>query len=412
MAAKILLGAASLILAIAMSGCSSTKGCPTATPGSAGGTSAGASGGATQSTGACTVGGGGGGGGNPTATGKPAAFAYYVNQLMIGATVVDTSGNFGQLLGFANPPSSLQALDTMVVAQTKWLYQLVGSQLVGYSINGGTGALTAIPGSPFPLSGTEVASLSTDSAGKFLFVCAANNDEVQVLSINQTSGALAPVGTFATTGFAAQATTDGLGKYLYVTAGNSGNTVDVYAISSTGLLTPTVGSPFSISIATLRSEPTGKFLLGVTGDGANNGSGPDNHVYVFSIDQSTGTPSQVSGSPFPTTSIPADLAVHPNGTLVYTFNNVVNSPTPGLTPVEGFQLDTSSGQLTALAGSPFKGMVAPHGFFDQSGAFLFLHPSDKIEVASVDSATGALIAVGSPVTGVGQSEILAVADAH
>jgi len=407
MAAKILLGAASLILAIAMSGCSSTKGCPTATPGSAGGTSAGASGGATQSTGACTV--GGGGGGNPTATGKPAAFAYYVNQLMIGATVVDTSGNFGQLLGFANPPSSLQALDTMVVAQTKWLYQLVGSQLVGYSINGGTGALTAIPGSPFPLSGTDVASLATDSAGKFLFVCAANNDEVQVLSIDQTSGALAPVGTFATTGFAAQATTDGLGKYLYVTEGNLGSTVDVYAIASTGLLTPIASSPLSISIATLHSEPTGKFLVGVTGNGANNGVGtPDNHVYVFSIDQSTGALGQVSGSPFATTLIPADLAVHPNGTLVYTFNGTVN----GLTGVEGFQLDTSSGQLTALAGSPFKGMVAPHGFFDQSGSFLFLHPSDTIEVASVDSATGALIAIGSPVTGVGQSEILAVADAH
>src|SRR5437764_2178836 len=406
MAAKILLGAASLILAIAMSGCSSTKGCLTATPGSAGGTSAGASGGATQSTGACTA---GGGGGNPTATGKPAAFAYYVNQLMIGATVVDTSGNFGQVLGFANPPSSLQALDTMVVAQTKWLYQLVGSQLVGYSINGGTGALTAIPGSPFPLSGTEVYSLATDSAGKFLCVCAANNDEVQVLSINQTSGALAPVGTFATTGFAAQATTDGLGKYLYVTEGNLGGTVDVYAIASTGLLTPIASSPLSISIATLHSEPTGKFLVGVTGNGANNGVGtPDNHVYVFSIDQSTGALSQVSGSPFATTLIPADLAVHPNGTLVYTFNGTVN----GLTGVEGFQLDTSSGQLTALAGSPFKGMVAPHGFFDQSGSYLFLHPSDTIEVASVDSATGALIAVGSPVTGVGQSEILAVADAQ
>jgi 6-phosphogluconolactonase len=404
MAAKIFLGAASLILAIAMSGCSSTKGCPTGTPGSAGGTSAGASGGATQSTGACTV----SGGGNPTATGKPAAFAYYVNQMMIGATVVDTSGNFGQLLGFANPPSLLQASDLMVVAQTKWLYQLVGSTLAGYSINGGTGALTAIPGSPFPLSGTEVASLATDSAGKFLFVCAANNDQVQVLSSNQTSGALAPVGAFATTGFAAQATTDGLGKYLYVTEGNLGGAVDVYAIASTGLLTPIAGSPLPISIATLRSEPTGNFLVGVTGDGANNGFGPDNHVYVFSIDQSTGALSQVSGSPFATTLIPADLVVHPNGTLVYTFNGTVN----GLTGVEGFQLDTSSGQLTPLAGSPFKGMVAPHGFFDQSGAFLFLHPSDKIEVASVDSATGALIAIGSPVTGVGLSQELAVTDPH
>lgn len=408
MVAKILLGAASLILAVAMSGCSSTKGCPTGIPGSAGGTSAGASGGATQSTGACS----GGGGGNPTATGKPAAFAYYVNQMMIGATVVDTSGNFGQLLGFANPPSSLQAGDIMVIAQAKWLYELVGSTLAGYSINGGTGALTAIPGSPFPLSGTEVASLATDSAGKFLFVCAANNDLVQVFSINQTSGALAPVGTFATAGFAAQATTDGLGKYLYVTEGNLGSSVDVYAIASNGFLTPIAGSPFSISIATLRSERTGKFLLGVTGDGANNGFGPDKHVYVFSIDQTSGALAQVSGSPFATVSIPADLTVHPNGTLVYTFNNVVNSPTPGLTPVEGFQLDTSSGQLTPLAGSPFNGMVAPHGFFDPSGAFLFLHPSDKIEVASVDSATGALIAIGSPVTGVGLSQELAVTDAH
>ncbi len=332
--------------------------------------------------------------------------------MTLGATVVDTSGNFGQLLNFASPPGSLQALDIMIIAQTKWLYQVVGAQLDGYSINGGTGALTAIPGSPFALSGTEVASLATDPAGKFLFVCAANNHQVQVLSIDQTSGALAPVGAFATAGFAGQATTDGLGTYLYVTAANLGNTVDVYAIASTGLLTPIAGSPFSISIATLRSEPTGKFLVGVTGDGANNGFGPDNHVYVFSIDQTSGALTQVSGSPFPTTSIPGDLAVNPNGTLVYTFNNVVNSPTPGLTPVEGFQLDTTSGQLSPLAGSPFQGILAPHGFFDQSGAFLFLHPSGTVEVVSVDPATGALVAIGSPVTGVGLGEALAVTDAH
>lgn len=404
MAAKILLGAASLILAVAMSGCSSTKGCSSAIPGSAGGTSSGASGGATQSTGACTV----GGGGNPTATGSAAAFAYYENQGTIGATMLDTSGNFGQLVGFANPPSSLQALGVMVIVQTKWLYQVVGLQIQGFSIDGATGALTDITGSPFGLSGTEVYSLATDSAGKFLFVCDANNDQVQVFSINQTSGALAPAGTFATAGFAAQATSDGLGKYLYVTAGNLGGTVDVYRIGSTGLLTPIAGSPFSINIATLRSEPTGNFLVGVTGNGANNGVGTDNHVYVFSIDQTSGAPSQVSGSPFATTYIPANLAVHPNGTLLYTFNGTVN----GTSPVEGFQLDTSSGQLTELAGSPFLGMVATAGFFDQSGAFLFLHPTNAIEVASVDPTTGALTAIGSPVTGVGPTQAWAVTDPH
>lgn len=404
MATKIFLVAATLILAIAMSGCS-TKGCSSATPGTSGGASAGASGGATQSTGACTL-----GGGNPTATGSPAAFAYYETQGTIGATMLDTSGNFGQLVGFASPPGSLQALGVLAIAQTKWLYQVVGLQIEGYSINGGTGALTPITGSPFGLSGTEVYSLATDSAGKFLFVCAANNHQVQVFSIDQTTGALATVGTFATADFAAQATTDGLGKYLYVTAGNLGTTVDVYTIGSTGSLTPIAGSPFFISIATLRSEPTGKFLLGVTGDGANNGFGPDNNVYVFSIDQSSGALSAVSGSPFATTFIPANLAVHPNGTLVYTFNfdATVNSTSP----VEGFQLDTSSGQLTALAGSPFTGMMATAGFFDQSGAFLFLHPSDTIEVASVDATTGALTAIGSPVTGVGGTQAWAVTDPH
>src|SRR5947199_5256925 len=111
-------------------------------------------------------------------------------------------------------------------------------------------------------SPVEAIAYTSTVPPKFLFVCAANNDEVQVLSIDQTSGALAPVGTFATTGFAAQATTDGLGKYLYVTEGNLGGTVDVYAIASTGLLTPIASSPLSISIATLHSEPTGKFLVG------------------------------------------------------------------------------------------------------------------------------------------------------
>lgn len=402
MAAKVLLGAAILVLAIAMSGCS-TKGCSTATPGSSGGASSGSSGGATHSTGACTS-----GGGNPTATGTPAAFAYYENQGTIGATMLDTSGNFGQLVNFANPPSSLQALGIMQVVQKKWLYEVVGLQIQGYSINGGTGALTAITGSPFSISSTEVYSLATDSAGKFLFVNAANNHFVEVLSIDQSSGALAHVGTFATAGFAAQATSDGLGKYLYVTAGNLGTTVDVYTIGSTGQLTPIAGSPFFIDIATLRSEPTGKFLVGVTGNGANNGVGTDNHVYVFSIDQTTGTPTPVSGSPFATTFIPANVAVHPNGTLVYTFNGTVT----GTSPVEGFQLDTSSGALTALAGSPFTGMMATTGMFDQSGAFLFLHPTTSIEVAAVDQTTGALTAIGSPVTGVGSTQAWAVTDPH
>ena len=150
-------------------------------------------------------------------------------------------------------------------------------------------------------------------------------------------------------------------------------------------------------------------MLGVTGNGANNGVGSDNHVYVYSIDQSTGALTPVSGSPFATTYIPATFAVHPNGTLVYTFNKSVSG---GSSPMEAFQLDTSSGALTALSTSPFVTMTAFSGKFDQTGAHLFLHSTDTLAVASVNTTTGVLTSLGSPVTGVGSAPAWAVTDPH
>jgi 6-phosphogluconolactonase (cycloisomerase 2 family) len=404
MKAKLLLAAICAVLMMGSVGCSGPSGCATASPGAGSGTSGGA-GGSTQSTGACSV-----GGGTPVAAGTPATFAYYWNQSNIAATEVDTSGNFGQIPNFASPTGSMSAVGGMVIVQKKWLYVAVGLQILGYSINNGTGALTALSGSPFALSGTEVASISTDSGGKFLFVCGANDHQVQAFSIDQTSGAITGVGAFATSDFAAQATTDGLNKYLYVTAGNLGGTVDIYSIGSTGFLTPIGASPMFISIATLRSEPTGKFLFGVTGNGANNGVGTDNHVYVYSIDQSSGVLIPVNGSPFVTTYIPADLAVHPNGSFVYTFNGTIT----GTSPMEGFQVDTTSGALTALTSSPFTGISATTGLFDQNGGYLFLHaPSTQtMTLVSVDTSGGALKAVGLPITGVRTTEAWAVTDAH
>jgi 6-phosphogluconolactonase (cycloisomerase 2 family) len=402
--AKLSLAAIIIGLVLGSVGCSGPSGCSTATPGQSGGSSSGGSGGATQSSGAC----GTTGGGNPIVTGTPAAFSYYVNMGTLGATMVDTSGNFGQLVNFNTPlVSTLDAIGGMVAVQKKWLYVAVGLGIDAYAITGSTGALTVITGSPFTFSGTEVYSLATDAAGKFLFVCAANNDMVQVYTINQTTGALTPVGTFSTAGFSAQATSDGLGKYLYVTAGNLGNTVDVYSIGASGALTPIAGSPFFIAIATLRSEPTGKFLVGVTGNGAKNGVGSDNNVYVFSIDQSSGAPTPVNGSPFATTYIPANLAVHPNGTLVYTFNGTVTGTT---SPMEGFQLNTTTGAVTPLATSPFSNMTATMGQFDQNGTYLFTNSAGTQSLASVNTSTGALTNVGSSITGVGASPAWAVTD--
>jgi len=365
--------------------------------------------GATFGNATCTSSGSGlsqGGGGNGTAV----AFDFFLDGSALDAAILDTSGNFSLINNFVSQGLPLSgSFGGMIVVQKQWLYAAKSSQIYAYSINGTSGALTAI-GSPFVYSGTEAYWTTTDPAGKFLFVTGANNDEVWVFAIDQTTGALTTVGSFPTgIGFAAYPTTDGLGKFLYVTAGNLGSQVAVFAIGATGSLTPV--NTLSISIAQLQGEPTGKFLLGVTGNGANNGFTSDDNVYVFSINQSTGALTPVVNSPFATTFTPATLAVHPNGTLVYTFNQTVIGPSP----MEGFQFNTTTGALTPLAGiSPFTALTAPAGTFDQSGAYLFMHPGTSLSVASVNTTTGALTSIATPITNAGNPvlESWAATDPH
>ena len=360
----------------------------------------------TRTFGASTCGSGGGSAksGGGTGQGKAAAFAYFVNLGTIGAEL-DTSGNFVLIPNWSAPLFTVAGgYANMVIVQKQWMYEPGSLAVEAYSIDGTTGTLTVISGQPF--SSPDDYKVAADPAGKFLFVTGANNDEVTVFSINQASGALALVGSYATgIGFAGQATTDGLGKFLYVTAGNLGSQVAVFSIGSTGTLT-SLGT-LSISIAELRSEPTGKFLLGVTGNGANNGFGSDTHVYVYSINQTNGVLTSVSGSPFATTFIPGKLAVHPNGNLVYTFNYSV----VGASPMEGFQFNSTTGALTGLSGSPFTSFTPGDGAFDQAGTYLFLHGASTIYATSVDPTTGAVTSVGQPVTNTG-SVAWGVTDPH
>ena len=162
------------------------------------------------------------------------------------------------------------------------------------------------------------------------------------------------------------------------------------------------GSPFvsGTGATDIALDPTGKFAY-VTNQNANT-------LSAYTINASSGALTPVSGSPFATTYIPATFAVHPNGTLVYTFNKSVS----GSSPMEAFQLDTSSGALTALSTSPFMTMTAFSGKFDQTGGYLFLHSTDTLAVASVNTTTGALTSLRAPVTGVGSAPAWAVTDPH
>lgn len=340
--------------------------------------------------------------------GTPAALDFFENAGSIDAASVDTAGTFSLIPNFVSPPQTGSgAFGGMVIVQKQWLYLAYSSQIEAYSING-AGALTAITGSPLVFSGTEAYSTATDPAGKFLFLAGANDAQVWVFAINQTNGSLTTVGSFSTGFFAAEATTDGLGKFLYVTAGNLGSEVAVFSIGSTGSLTPV--NTLSISIAQLKGEPTGKFLFGITGNGANNGFASDDNIYVYSINQSSGLITPVTGSPFATTYTPSTLTVYPTGAFVYTFNQTVSVPSP----TEGFQFNNATGALSPLSSSPFTALTAPAGLFDQSGAYLFMHPGTTLTAASVNTTTGALTSIGTPIAAAGNPVAggFAVTDPH
>jgi len=121
-------------------------------------------------------------------------------------------------------------------------------------------------------------------------------------------------------------------------------------------------------MAQIASESTGRFLLGITAETGGGSGATDNHIYVISIASGGGL--TTFGSPTATTYFPAYLVVSPNGNFVYTFNQTYGVLGSTNDPMEGFSFST--GTLTELSGiSPFTGLDASFGLFDQSGQYIF-----------------------------------------
>ena len=369
--AKIILVLASLLLAMAMAGCGNA-GCATATPGATGGSSGGSSGGATPPPGGCALTGTGGGTNN-----LQRAFVYFMDDSagQIGAEGlnVNTAGSFAPVPNFVPPQMPTVASDGgIVIVDQKYLYvPLDSGDLYGYSIDGTTGALSALSGSPYPVNGLAATissfSIAADPAGNFVFVGDAAG--ITVFAVNSGNGALTPVNTTpVSTGIGApsQMATDGLGKYLYVLDGTS---IAQFSYSSTGALTPlgTVSSSIT-DMAMITGEPSGKWMLGTRAQVGAQGGALDLNVYVFSI-SSTGALSAAipTSTPFP----PTYVAVSPNGKFVYTFNEDDSNPNNPtfLQPIVGLTFNSATGALTNP--TPFPDVLSKIGHIDQSGALLF-----------------------------------------
>jgi 6-phosphogluconolactonase (cycloisomerase 2 family) len=310
--------------------------------------------GATFGNSSCTAAGGGlnqGGGNNISVT----AYVYFVDHggIAVEGLNVANSQTFHPIGNFVSPPGFAGGEGGMAVVNKQFLYIAGSNVLNGFSIDGTTGALTPVPLSPYGISGLTIAA---DPQGRFLFVGGAG--VINAFTVNVDGSLTAVTGSPFTNsnGTPTQIVTDGVGKYLYAL---NGSTITEYSYNQTnGVLSTIAGSPFSASMSMIASEKTGTYLLGITG--------VTSEISVFTI----GAGGALSGgSQSPTGLPPIFLEVSPNGKFVYTFNQTDFTAQAPSQPMEGYGF--SGGTLTALTGSPFTGMDASLGRFDQSGEFLF-----------------------------------------
>jgi hypothetical protein len=309
----------------------------------------------------------------------------------------------------------------LVVANEQYLYAGFGSTdtLYGWTI-GSSGTLTAITGSPFAASfmssvggGFATSSIISNPTGTLLFFASTFQDEIYAYQVGSDGTLTAVTGSPFAAGISpVNLTTDGLGKYLYATEASSshiGTAVAAFSIGSGGALTPIAGSPFAFPMWQVAGEPSGNYLIGTTGQSYGINGSDNDFLYVFAIQQSGATTpgaiSQVSGSPFATTYSPYNIAVQSNstGNLVYSFG--FNDTLTGFNPPEGFEIDSTSGALAEISGSPFSSAaVGSAAQFDQSGTFLFVwgevdnSGSFSYPLSAMDVATdGALTEPTSPI---------------
>jgi 6-phosphogluconolactonase len=347
-------------------------------------------------------------------SGPPAGFAY------IADSGADVNG-FGAISAYSIDAMSggLSALASspIEVAGSKQLYQpkvdpsgrylyavdLGANAVFAFAIDQDNGSLTAVSGSPFA-TGNAPASLAFDSTGSYLYVANGNDGTISAYALNTSSGALTQLSNspyaLSGTGTEPQQLVTA-GNYLYVVE-TGANAVDVFSIASgTGQLTEGVaGSPFATDVQPygIAVDPGGAVLY--TANSAN-GSGS---ISAFTINSTTGVLTPAAGSP---QAIPAsgNISIDPHSQYLF----VTESGGAAVYPI-----DTATAVLgAAVPGSPFTtgGTTAYSISIDPSDQFVYVsnYASSNVAEFTLDSSTGVLTAVtGSPVVAGAKPTFIAI----
>jgi 6-phosphogluconolactonase len=320
-------------------------------------------------------------------------------------------------------------------AKAEFLYATGQNQILSFTVDPLTGALSAATATPGPDTQNGItATIAADPAAKFLFVYDTKGFAIDVFSINATTGVPTASGSsFSAKGlFPSGLATDSTGNYLYVAGVSAVGAFNVNR--ATGELTVVAGSPFSDDKGPFGvvADPSGAFIYA-----GNTGGIPPATISGFAIDSSSGALMPVPGSPFstPIGFFPFSFAVHPSGKFLYADigtgiegwaidsagalativpgspfgvggTSVTIDPTGKFLYVSvpsrgggifGFTIDASSGTLTPMSGSPFSLPAIGRLIIDPSGQFMYSPLLTLISGINIDPSTGALTVMsGSP----------------
>jgi 6-phosphogluconolactonase len=337
-------------------------------------------------------------------------YATSVNHVL-AFTIDQSTGALSAPLVAAGPNQSTG----MVASMNGQLYvsDFLNDVVDGYSISS-SGALTAIPTSPFSLGGTPpgAGGLSTVvQSGTYLYATDLNAGAVAGFLFDANSGTLTPVpgSPFPAGNTPVQAVQAapqaGSPLFLYVSNLNdSAGGISAYAINQqNGALSPVLGSPFPTGAPGSFPGPSAmvvsadsNFLYVALAGTAN----ANNQIAAFSIDPTTGSLTALPQSPFTTGNDPLQMAYVPVTAnaqgFLYTAN--VQDGT-----ISAFTADDTTGVLTLVNGSPYTSGKSVWGLsqiLTSSGNF-FLYAADPqaetVTAYSINPNTGALTPIqGSP----------------
>jgi len=172
------------------------------------------------------------------------------------------------------------------------------NDISAFLIDGFSGSLESVVGSPFPSNG-NVSSLAFGDGDAFLYAANASGGTARIL---------------------------GFSIHPYYSVG-----------ANRGALTALPGFPYDLpSCSYIVADQTGAYLYAAAGT----------NVYGFSIDKQTGALSPLPGSPVAVGATADSVSIDPANQFLYVTNRSAGT-------VTGFKLNAATGELTTMPGAPF-----------------------------------------------------------